>query len=258
MNPCRITEDLLPLYVDGTLSEDSREYVETHLNECEECRKLHAAMKKSVDIVLSRRNAQTSFKSFKRRLFWRKFLLTMLCSIIVLTLLAVVLYSPIDSFLNRPFLMCIEPVESRLFYRTDGGVELELVYTAEDPFMQGWDINFLPNDPETVCISPYYTRMGQINRWWNDTFGTGTLTNGDRWLMSFTTDPSAAIDSSSPFFRLCSKIILKGSDGERELWEKGDILPEYSPWNDVPAATPIPAASAQPETTSLPATTPHP
>ena len=30
MNPCKITEDLLPLYVDNTCSDDSREYVENH------------------------------------------------------------------------------------------------------------------------------------------------------------------------------------------------------------------------------------
>ena len=39
---CKIIEDLLPLYHDGVCSEESRQMVEAHLSECEECRKLLA------------------------------------------------------------------------------------------------------------------------------------------------------------------------------------------------------------------------
>ena len=35
---CNIIEDILPLYVDGVVSEDSRRLVEEHLEGCEECR----------------------------------------------------------------------------------------------------------------------------------------------------------------------------------------------------------------------------
>jgi len=37
---CKIIEDLLPLYHDGVCSEESRQMVEEHLSQCEECRKL--------------------------------------------------------------------------------------------------------------------------------------------------------------------------------------------------------------------------
>ena len=36
---CNIIRDLLPLYVDGVVSDDTSELVESHLAECEECRK---------------------------------------------------------------------------------------------------------------------------------------------------------------------------------------------------------------------------
>lgn len=39
---CKIIEDMLPLYHDGVCSEESRQMVEAHLSECEECRKLLA------------------------------------------------------------------------------------------------------------------------------------------------------------------------------------------------------------------------
>ena len=39
---CNIIEDLLPLYVDDMVSEDSRKLVEEHLKECPACRKVQA------------------------------------------------------------------------------------------------------------------------------------------------------------------------------------------------------------------------
>ena len=36
---CNIIEDLLPLYVDDMVSEDSRQLVEEHLKTCPACRK---------------------------------------------------------------------------------------------------------------------------------------------------------------------------------------------------------------------------
>jgi len=41
---CNIIEDLLPLYVDDIVSEDSRQLVEEHLKECPSCRKMQEEM----------------------------------------------------------------------------------------------------------------------------------------------------------------------------------------------------------------------
>ena len=37
-NICNIVNDLLPLYVDNILSEDSRQFVENHLSSCDKCK----------------------------------------------------------------------------------------------------------------------------------------------------------------------------------------------------------------------------
>ena len=39
MNKCKIVSDLIPLYVEDMLSEESREFVCLHLAECEDCRR---------------------------------------------------------------------------------------------------------------------------------------------------------------------------------------------------------------------------
>ena len=43
---CDVIEDLLPLYVDDMVSEDSRQLVEEHLKECTTCQKMMEEMKK--------------------------------------------------------------------------------------------------------------------------------------------------------------------------------------------------------------------
>lgn len=42
--PCNVVYDLLPLYIDGACSEESKELVEEHLTECQACRVKQAAM----------------------------------------------------------------------------------------------------------------------------------------------------------------------------------------------------------------------
>ena len=48
--PCGIIKDLLPLYIDEVCNEESRQAVETHLAECEACRKCYEAMKETDSI----------------------------------------------------------------------------------------------------------------------------------------------------------------------------------------------------------------
>ena len=46
---CNIIRDILPLYVDEAVCEETKELVEEHLFTCEDCRKEAEMMKKSVD-----------------------------------------------------------------------------------------------------------------------------------------------------------------------------------------------------------------
>lgn len=45
---CNIIKDLLPLYVDGILSEETAKIVEFHLETCENCQKEYEAMKRNL------------------------------------------------------------------------------------------------------------------------------------------------------------------------------------------------------------------
>lgn len=45
---CSVVKDLLPLYVDGLTSENTSEFIENHLAECEECQKEYMVCKEEL------------------------------------------------------------------------------------------------------------------------------------------------------------------------------------------------------------------
>ena len=45
---CDVIQDLMPSYIDGILSEDSKALVEEHMGTCQECRKMLEIMKEAV------------------------------------------------------------------------------------------------------------------------------------------------------------------------------------------------------------------
>ena len=67
---CDIIKDLLPLYVDGGLSEDSRKLVEEHIGTCADCGKEHERLM-SPDVVTDMQEAEdgkAAIKKIRRRI----------------------------------------------------------------------------------------------------------------------------------------------------------------------------------------------
>lgn len=64
---CNIIKDILPLYVDGVVSDDTKEMVEKHLDYCEECKKEVGLMKQEIFIPAERE--ASLIKDFKKK--WR-------------------------------------------------------------------------------------------------------------------------------------------------------------------------------------------
>lgn len=42
---CKIVQDLLPTYIEGLTSNETTEYIEEHLKNCEDCKKVYESMK---------------------------------------------------------------------------------------------------------------------------------------------------------------------------------------------------------------------
>ena len=54
INKCKIVQDLLPNYIENLTSEETNSFVESHLNECEECTEIYNNMKKNIDMEKSK------------------------------------------------------------------------------------------------------------------------------------------------------------------------------------------------------------
>lgn len=89
--PCEVISDLLPLYVDDLCSEETRQFVETHLSQCESCRLELELMQKNIPIITKEENlkeAQT-FKNLSNT--WKKKMLKSLLKGALFTLIIIVI-----------------------------------------------------------------------------------------------------------------------------------------------------------------------
>lgn len=77
--PCYIISDLLPLYQDDMLSEQTKQDIDKHINECKDCKKKIDAMKIQIDVPTI--NVELKRNPLKKVKFYQK-TLTMLGAII--------------------------------------------------------------------------------------------------------------------------------------------------------------------------------
>ncbi len=70
-NECNVVRDLLPMYIDGVVSEDSRELVEEHVAQCHACKVIYAQMKDALPENGTQRDRQ-EFEQAARKLKIRR------------------------------------------------------------------------------------------------------------------------------------------------------------------------------------------
>lgn len=90
--PCDVIRDLLPLYLDGVCSEESRRAVETHLAECPDCRAFFADLQETENVAIPAFSAgqelkkAASFQGVKKRLLRRQLLMAVVVVAVLLLL----------------------------------------------------------------------------------------------------------------------------------------------------------------------------
>ena len=83
---CTIIQDVLPLYIDGVVSQDTKEMVDGHLEHCDQCQKEYESMKR--DLYIPVENKVSLFNNINRK--WRK--KKMMISIVSVIATAIILY----------------------------------------------------------------------------------------------------------------------------------------------------------------------
>lgn len=91
--PCEMIQDLLPLYLDGICSEESKKAIEHHLAECSVCKAFYTAMEETEGTQIQTHNPDRelqkaiSFQAVKKKIF-RKQILAAVAAVLVLVTIA--------------------------------------------------------------------------------------------------------------------------------------------------------------------------
>ena len=84
---CDVIQDLMPSYIDGILSEDSKALVEEHMGTCQECRKMLEIMKEEQGKEQNQmRSSAATLKKIRKKLIVRRVLTATVA--VILTLIA--------------------------------------------------------------------------------------------------------------------------------------------------------------------------
>lgn len=123
INKCNIIRDVLPLYIDDIVSEDTKKWVKRHLVNCPECAKLLEDMQKTT--VVPPETDVGALKRFKKRIKWDKIIAALSAAMVVLAIVICACY----------WLFTIEIIEydgSNIEIKEiDGGYGLVLSYNGQ-------------------------------------------------------------------------------------------------------------------------------
>ena len=155
---CNIIKDILPLYLDGVVSDDTRQMVEEHLRTCDQCREEAVTLKQDVVLPASKsvRLAETEVvRGLKKKLFRKKFLISAVSVIITIAVL-----SGVYSYMVMTE-TCVPYNSGKVWIEKENGA-LYVVYEGDD---LGGTVSFDPmevnvdGEEETVFSFYCYTTL---------------------------------------------------------------------------------------------------
>lgn len=154
MKDCKIVRDLLPSYIDSLTSETTNQYIEEHLNNCEECKNVLEDMKKELKLDETQKDGKEVqyIKKFSNKMKILKIALIVILLIFVLSyarkmIIIVGLNTKASDFMNST-----NYYVKTLNYAGDSLNIIE-IYKKDDKYMRKYEI--LSNDTKTIAIDYY-------------------------------------------------------------------------------------------------------
>lgn len=83
---CKIVQDLLPNYIDGLTNDETNKYIEEHINECAECKRILENMQKKLNIKNGEKDKKTVkiLKKYNNKMLFLKIVFVIFLAIIIL------------------------------------------------------------------------------------------------------------------------------------------------------------------------------
>lgn len=139
---CDIIHDLLPLYAEDLVSNDSRKLVDEHLCGCDDCIKVLGNLKKETRIPVE--SDPQTLKKVKKTIRRRRILSVMAAVLTLITLASFVM-----TYLFAPFQLTKEQALDNFYVREDGAVVIDFSSAVVGRVLSGWDENWFINQYST-------------------------------------------------------------------------------------------------------------
>lgn len=149
--PCKMIQDILPLYIDGVCSEESKRAVDEHLRECAECKDFFNSMRESDSVEIGKIDTEyeckkaVSFKTVKRKLFEKQMLAAVVAVVVLISAAALTVgilkntYEVVAYDNNISVAMTDGALTGRLLGSMESGMKIKRVTGTVD----GREINYL-------------------------------------------------------------------------------------------------------------------
>lgn len=167
---CDSIRDLLPLYAEDLVSEDSRKLVDEHLCACDSCVKALGKIKKEAYIPVE---AETqSLKKVKKMILRRRILSVMAAVLTLITLASFAI-----TYLFAPFQLTKDQALDDFYVREDGAVVVDYSSAVVGRVLSGQDENWFINQYSTR----YDVWKGENRKSIEELYGTdGIITEEER------------------------------------------------------------------------------
>ncbi len=257
--PCNVIRDLLVLHEDNVCSEESRQIIEEHIAECEECKELYEKTKKELPVKdaldESMEILSEAFKKLQRKLTTQRVILGGLITLSILA--AYIAWGFLQDWIN---IVPSKDVQVTELYELENG-DIYCTLQTEKPFFSiAMQQIIVPEEYRTKDydkgIHEIYLQYPFPFATYGNGIGTGHIQpTGKRNTISLVfpledrQPPGTVYDSSDPNFRThtCKTIYYNGSsDDKLVIWEEGwDVEPapkaleekiaqymeEWDPWD---------------------------
>lgn len=174
---CNVIGDLLPLYVDGVVSEDTKKLVEDHLEGCETCQK--AAEEMGKELVLPANGemaaAETRFLQKMKKTWTKRKIRTSVISVAVTAVVILGSYMALTfpqwmiPYEPENFSVAVEDGQVCVYYTGEGKINCSYGYDGEDEFFlyftrNPWSAYIEPLLGDAEQEEPYRYQIDSVDR----------------------------------------------------------------------------------------------
>lgn len=227
-NKCRIVQDLMPLVIDGAASEESRDWVGSHVSECHACAEVYGQMKTELPRIAAqkeREEFEAAARQMKRQR--RKRIIALVLAGLVLGCMLIFggqyLYNYL--MLSTTVMMDLDEFSVQLYRMQDGsGV---IVYDqVEDALRCGAGMGY---GGKTAKLQLYRTPLKATDARMEADYGGYRVSLHGVWTDEGWLFGADGVFSDEATAEPVQQVIVMGADGQQIIYQAGDEVPCCSP-----------------------------